>query len=445
MAAWFIAGCPLWPGEKCPLFRPTKPAAQKVVLTFTGVYDSQKNWAEIISRFQDYKKRPENGFLDVVIRYEEIKDTVNYEDIIFKRQFEDKSPHIFMIFNTWLPRYQHRLIPMPKGMMSAGEFESAFARVARGDLISDDGEIYALPFYIDTLALYYNEQMFFNEKLTKPPENWDEFRDYAAKLRALDKDTGKIEVAGAAFGGGSGNINRNQDILMLLVMQYNAVYGDKLPNLASFNTNSQAANAVKFYTDFTDSSKAFYTWNEDQIFSIDAFTNRKAAMMINYSHHIENVLNKTTGTLDFRIAPIPQISENKQINYANYWVPAVSRKSPPCAAAKDSKVDCYTLAWEFLNFAAKKENVKLYLKAANKPAANLELAREQYEDESNVISSFAGQVFTAVSWKHPDTVASDKALADMIDSIIIRDPSKKSAIAEAIAAIRQKRGLEALY
>ena len=110
-----------------------------------------------------------------------------------------------------------------------------------------------------------------------------------------------IKVVGAAFGGG-GNVARSQDIIMLLVMQNNMRHGG---NIASFN-NVGSEPAVEFYTSFTNPKKRFYTWNEDQVYSIDAFTQRKAAMMINYSYGIQNIIDKTGNTLNFKVAPIPQ-------------------------------------------------------------------------------------------------------------------------------------------
>ncbi len=429
LGLWFIIGCP--PFKKCPGTRSLPgPPPPKVILKIVGPWDNTNDWAGIADRFNQYKRKEENGFLDVIIDYETISNQSNYENEIREMQFEGDGPSIFMIFNSWVPRYQEKLLPVPKEIMGLPQFENTFARVTVGDLTTTDGDIYALPFYIDTLALYYNEDRFLNEGLSKPPKTWDEFKNYVEKLTIIDED-GNIEKPGAAFGGGS-NINRSQDILVLLAMQNN-FRKDNTESLVSFN-NSGSIAAIKFYTDFTDPTKRFYTWNEDQMYSIDAFTQRKAAMMINYSHHINNVTSKTGGTLKFKIAPIPQLDKNYKVNYASYWVPVVP-KIAPCRSAI-GKTDCYNLAWEFLNFAAKKENVKLYLDSTNRAAANLQLAQEQASDSDDMRSIFASQVFTAKSWPHTDDEASDKALVEMIDSIITEDEDEKKILNEAIDIVK---------
>jgi multiple sugar transport system substrate-binding protein len=405
IVAWYIVGCPL--ADKCPFVRFEKEEPAKVILTFVGPSDDNSDWEEIFSRFNAYKKRPENGFLDVIIKYERvcnpICDSGDYENIVREMQFEDEGPNIFMVFNSWIPKYKDKVLPAPKGMMNLAEFENTFARVAKDDLTDEDGNIYALPFYIDTLALYYDEDAFLNKSLIKPPKDWNDFTEYVKKLTIFDKK-GNLVMSGAAFGGGS-NVNRSQDILMLLVMQNN-IGDNTIKNLVSFE-------------------------NSGSSYSIDAFTQKKAAMMVNYLYHIENVIDKTSNSLNFKIAPIPQLDENNKVNYANYWVPVVPKKAP-CGKEAKTDANCYSLAWEFLDFAAKKENAKLYLDSTKKPAANLELAKEQFTDFNDMRSVFAGQVFTAKSWDHPDDSLSDKTLVKMIDSIITTHKEFKKGVFEAM-------------
>lgn len=429
--AWYAIGCPL--ADKCPFVRFKKEDPPKVILTFVGPSDDESDWRKIFSDFNAYKKMPSNGFLDVTIKYERICnpicDAKDYENIVRERLYRDEGPNIFMASNAWVkaPRYKNIILPAPKGMMTLAQFEKTFARVAKEDLTDEEGNIYALPFYVDTLALYYDADAFLNRNLIKPPENWNEFRDYVKELTILDDD-GNITRAGAAFGGGD-NINRNQDILMLLVMQNNI--GDKTTkNLTSFENVGSSA-AISFYTDFANPQKAFYTWNEDQLYSIDAFAQKKAAMMINYSYHIENVIEKTNNTLNFKVAPIPQLDKNNKVNYASYWVPVVPKKSP-CGKEAKTNADCSSLSWEFLNFAAQKKNAKSYLDSTKKPAANLELAKEQFTDFNDKRSVFAGQVFTARSWDHPDDSLSDKILLKMINSIITTDEKAKQDVFAAM-------------
>lgn len=432
VAGWYIIGCP--GVVVCPFFRKEKDPPEKVRMSFVGPWDSAADWAKVIEAFREYKKQENNGYIDVNIAYEQINDQINYEDIIKERQFGGKGPNIFMVFHNWIPRYEERILTVPENITTLKEFKNTYAKAAVEDLTMKSGTIYALPFYIDTLALYYNNNMFLNEGILEYPKNWVEFENYVEKLTYYEKKNGRvvhgengdpvIDIAGAAFGGGS-NVNRSQDIVMLLVMQNN--YDEN--NIVSFNTQG-AASAIKYYVDFTDPNSKFYTWNKDQMFSIDAFTQRKSAMMINYSKEISNIASKTGGTMDYKIAPLPQLDERRKVNYASYWVPVVANKAP-CAAAAGVKVNCYNLAWEFLNFASKKAYTKMYLDKTNRAAANLEIAREQ-SLAGDARSVFASQVFTAKSWKNPDDSIADEKLLEMINFLVASDENRKQ-IKQAMA------------
>lgn len=56
------------------------------------------------------------------------------------------------------------------------------------------GRMFGIPKYTDTIAVFYNKDMFEAAGIAGPPKTWDEFRDYAAKLTNAEKG-----VYGATF------------------------------------------------------------------------------------------------------------------------------------------------------------------------------------------------------------------------------------------------------
>ncbi len=427
---WYTIGCPPLGKDRCPFFRP--PRAPVASLTFWSPVDDTAAWQGIIQKFQNHKLKTENGGIEINISLKN-KSLNNYQQQLVDAQLAGKGPDIFAVFHTWVPEYQRQNRIVPFQGMSTSEFKDTFAKVTRDDLIINE-KIYALPMYIDTLALFYNEDMFLNEGFLEPPKTWDEFIDYTEKLTRYDK-RGNITRAGAAIGGGT-NINRSMDILSLMLLQN---------GLSIFNSggrsdlnSSKAYEAIEFYTDFANPEKRYYTWNDQLDYSIDMFaTERKAAMMINYTHHISNVNKKSEGKLDYKIAPVPQLNEKDRINYAQYWAPLVARNG---SCSKDDQIaaSCQELAWEFLDFAARSENVQLYLKTANKPPAIMSLANSMSASEGTGV--FASQVLTAKSWHHPNNTHSDRILTEMIDSIIATDEEKRTSFNQAVNYAASKLG-----
>jgi len=431
IVGWYIVGCP--GVTVCPFLNKKEDPPKSVTLHFVGPWDKPSDWGDIAAAFNAYKKQEENGYMNVSIVYKQIDDYINYEEVVKEMQFEDQGPNIFMVFHSWIPRYEEKIQTVPESIMTLDKFKKTYATAAVEDLTVENenkGKIYALPFYIDTPALYYNTKMFLNENLLEYPKNWVEFEKYVEKLTYYKKENGEtvsdengnpiIDIAGAAFGGGS-NINRSQDIVMILTMQNN--YDEK--NIVSFDKKG-AYDAIKYYIDFTDPQSRFYTWNKDEMFSIDAFTQRKAAMMINYSKEIPNIESKTGGNMDYKIAPLPQLDDRRRVNYASYWVPVVAKKAP-CNPEPGLKVNCYNLAWEFLNFASQKKYSKMYLDKTERAAANLEIAKEQSQ-AGDARSVFASQVFTARSWKNPDDSVADEKLLEMINFLIENDKNRKQIV-----------------
>lgn len=427
------------PFSKCPWSKCTgkncTDKIRKATITMVGARDEASYWNTIISDFKEYEKN-ERG-LEVTVEYEKL-DQENYEDILFDRQLNKKGPNIFLMFNTWLSKYQQRIVPMPDGMMTLAQFEKYFPQVAENDLATD-GKIYSLPLYVDTLALFYNKDMLYNAGISRAPETWAEFETDVEKMTMADKD-GKVERLGAAIGG-SKLVDRSPDVVMLMVMQNNLKADNPTKNLASFLT-PEATQAVKFYTDFADPAKKAYTWNDStEHYSLDTFIELRSAMSINYSYQIANLKNKTGKAFNYGVAPVPQQYPNDKINYANYWAPVVA-KGADCAKEEGVTASCEDISWDFISFAAQAKNAKSYIEASGRPAANLELAQQQAGEDGSDLSVFANQILTAKSWKNIDNNKNDEVLMKMIDTIISsKDKDKKNvvdaAMKTALGAIKE--------
>lgn len=425
------------PFSSCPWSKAQEDNRErKVTLTFYGARDTEDDWGDVIEKFHEYELKKRG--LKIYVEYTQL-DQYNYEDLIYDSLVNKKGPNIFLIFNSWLPKYQARIVEMPSTIMTMDQFEKNFVPVTKDDL-TKNGKIYSLPLYVDTPALLYNKTMFYNAGIVRPPQDWNEFVDDVEILTQLDNN-GKIIRRGASLGG-SKYTNRAQDIVMLLVMQNNTFSEHTGDNPVSFQTD-EAMRAVKLYTGFADKANRYYTWDyNSQIYSIDAFIEGKAAMSINYSYELKNVDTKTQGALDYGVATVPQKYKDNKVNYANYWSPVVA-KGADCAKEKGVTVSCEELAWDFISFAAQPANAKLYLKETNRPAAQVTLIEEQMGEVGSKLAPFAEQALTARSWENANNKKTDEVLLDMIESIITTDKGKKKSVEEAMGlAVDKVKELE---
>ncbi|OWK27425.1 MAG: hypothetical protein US76_04320 [Parcubacteria group bacterium GW2011_GWA2_38_13b] len=385
---------------------------QKINLEFWSVYDQDEYFINII---KEYKRL----YPSVTITY--VKKTFNdYEKDLIDAFAAGRGPDIWSIHNTWLPKHKNKIIPLSPEMMTIQSFKDTFVDVTFQDLVNNN-QIYGLPLFVDTLALYWNKNIFQSNGIAEPPQTWDDFvKD--AKLLTKKDDFGNIIRVGASLGTAK-NINRSTDILGLLMLQTGTQMTDLENTKVIFNKfvslNGQpfaaGEEALRFYTDFANPQKEVYTWNSEMDYSIDAFYQGETAMMINYSHHIDTIKNKAP-YLNFGVATIPQIAgSGNNIAYANYWAPAVfiNSKNPGWA-------------WHFIQFMTLKDNALKYLESSKRPTARRDLVDLQ-KDKLH-LGVFARQSLTAKSWYQIDNVTIETIFSDMIETVVLGQATIKQAI-----------------
>jgi multiple sugar transport system substrate-binding protein len=386
-----------------------------------GVFDESVAFTEAIKSFEKVNSGTKVHYK--VIPYKD------YEKTLLNALAAGQGPDIFMIHNTWLPQHVDKLRPMPASfpdtkapLRTVRQFRDLFVEVAYNDLVNDN-KIYAMPLYVDTLALYYNKDMFASAGLSHPPATWDEFMADVKTLTRLDASR-NITASGAAIGSAR-NINRSTDILMMLMLQSGVQMTNDDGSQATF-AHSVAGQpvgerALTFYTDFTNPQKEVYTWNDNQHYSVDAFAAGETAMMMNYHHQLA-ALREKAPRLNFGIAPMPQATATDRRTYADYWALGVAVRSKQPFAA-----------WRFVDYMTAGAGNVSYLNAADRPAARNDLIEQQKAEQD--VGVFAEQALTARSWFQVDNLAIETIFADMIDSVNLGRQSVRDALKEAEAKV----------
>ena len=398
-----------------------------VTLEYWRVFDGPDDFAPIFSAYK--KIHPYINIKYKKLRYNE------YEEELIDALAEDRGPDIFSIHNTWVNKYKNKLEPIPtsitmaypivrgnlkkevipelrtKRSITLTELKNKYIDAIYNDVVLDNS-IFAMPLAVDTLVLYYNRDLLNNAGIATPSSFWNrELQQNIKRLTKLDS-RGQIIQSGIALGGGV-NIERSADILAALMMQNGSSMTDESGNI-TFHRHSDkyktdynpGLEALRFYTDFANPSKEVYSWNNNLPNSLDMFIQGKLAFMLGYSYHLPTI-NTRAPKLNLGIAPLPQIEgSSKNINFANYWVEGVSKKSKHINEA-----------WDFIQFATNSTNVRPYLESTKKPSAIRSIANEQLEDEN--INVFASQVLTSKTWyKGKDFEAAENIIHEMIEAAV---------------------------
>ena len=393
-----------------------EPAPPPATLEFWSVFDGSDIYQPLIAEFK-------TQYPHISINY--YKKSINiYEKDLVDALAAGRGPDIFSIHNTWLPKHKDKLAPAPDVLITPQKFREVFVDVAAQDFI-DGGKIYAFPWAVDTLTLFYNKDLLNSAGIVSPPQTWADFNSAVEKLVRRDAKNNILQ-AGAALGTAR-NINRSTDILTALMLQSGAKMVSDDHSYAAFDQSVSSGagdsfnpgqQTLLYYTNFANPAKRVYTWNQYQHYSIDAFVEGKAAMMLNYAYQIP-VIKARSPHLNFGVAALPQISQSgAKVNYANYWGQAV---------AKNSQYQAY--AWQFLAWLAAAEPQKKYLAAVQKPSARRDLIEAQKSDE--VLGVFSQQALSAKSWWQIDNSAIEQIFADMIESIVSGSATADDALRAA--------------
>lgn len=401
-----------------------------VILVFLGVLPGLKKDSEQKATLEFWGVEPSSAFTDalalykqahkkVEVRYRQF-DEATYEPTLVNALAAGKGPDLFMVHNTWLPKHFDKMLPFGDAQITPKQFQDLFPRVAEQDF-APDGAVFALPLYIDTLALLYNKDIFDRKGIALPPGNWTEVQDAIMKIREVDTG-GRVTLAGAALGGAA-TVDHASDILSLLMLQTGVEMVANDFSRARFA--GDGLTSLNFYTKFTDPRSSLYTWSDELGLSLDAFAGGNVGMIFDYVGRLAIVQEKNS-FLRVGVVPMPQAEgTSNRIDYARYYGVAVAAQSANAAAA-----GAFALA-----FATDHDTNFAYLRATGHPPA----LRTTINGSLSLptIGVFARQALTARSWPQGDSTVVTRAFNDMIQDVVTRRSTPEKAIRLAEDAVTQ--------
>jgi ABC-type glycerol-3-phosphate transport system substrate-binding protein len=301
-----------------------------VELAYWGLWEPPSVMQPIIDAYEE-----ENP--GVTILYSQQAFT-NYESKLYTRleqasTSEEPAPDIFRINNTWTPKFYRYMTPLPTTVMDRTTYSETFYPTALSDFTAKDGEIYAMPWEIDGLAVFYNKQLLSSVGYEEPPTNWDAFIELAQQL-TVKNDAGQIISSGLAIGTAE-NINHSADILNYLMLLNNAAIIDSTYTVTDL-TSTEAITAMNIYTSFSQGEDAI--WTTDLRNDLEMFFAGKLAMLFAPSWRAFDII-EAAPSIEFGIAPTPQLSNNDPVYYSMYWGDAVSNT---CSHPE--------VAWDFIKY-----------------------------------------------------------------------------------------------
>lgn len=241
----------------------------------------------------------------------------------------------------------------------SGKFDVSNYYEGAVDSCTIDGTLYGVPFGVNCLGLYYNQEML-DAAQCKVPETWDDLKDTAKKLT-------KDNVTGLAFC----SLQNEEGTFNFMPWVWSTGAG-------SYEMNSEGGvKALTFAKDLIDSgvmSKECINWTQGDV--MNQFISGNVAMMINGPWQIPT-MKQEAPDLKWNVALIPKDSENASaLGGENYAVIAGGNEEG---------------ALKFLEYATAKEQVEYLMDSFGYISADKTIAKGQFEGDE-AMTTFTEQL-----------------------------------------------------
>ncbi len=238
------------------------------------------------------------------------------------------GPDLIITTQDKLVESNAKLLLIPYESVAERDFTETF--VEEGELLLAADGFYGFPLLVDPLVMYYNRDLLSSAGESKPITYWDEIFSTSLKLSQRDS-AGNITQSTIALGE-TRNIPNFKEILSLLFLQAGTpvmgFIGNDLRSVLSDNMGlpiAPADAALDFYTQFSNPSKAYYTWNRTLPSAQTHFTSGDSAYYIGLASEYNTIRSKNPN-LNFSIASVPQSRvSGRALTYGNLYSVSITR------------------------------------------------------------------------------------------------------------------------
>lgn len=339
------------------------------------------------------------------------------------------GPDLIILTQDRLWKNKPKLTIIPYGSISEQDFKNTF--IEEGELFLGATGIYALPLSVDPMVLYYNRDLLTAIGQAQPMQYWDEIYADAANLSKKDA-AGNITSSVMALGEAR-NIPHAKDILALLMLQagtpitgfVNSELHSQISGNFGTSTVSPSEAALDFYTQFSNPTRVYYSWNRSLVDAQTHFTSGDSTYYLGFASELRVLKNKNPN-LNFAVSAMPQSRvSGRTVTFGRLRAIAISRGSKNPAVA-----------------------LKLAIKLASKNVASslsgilsLPPARRDLlslKPTGAIPPLFYNAALQSKGWLDPDTVLTGTIFNEAIESVT----SGRARTGEAVN--KMDKGIEAL-
>jgi multiple sugar transport system substrate-binding protein len=224
----------------------------------------------------------------------------SYHETMVNR-FQSKTPmDVAYDGGNWLPEFAAAgwVVPLEDHFSWVKDYEDKTFGFAWQDM-SNDGKVYGLPYYADTVSFLYNEKVLKDAGISKPPETWEELTEQAKSLQQKGmEDPFIIEMA--------------QDLPTITEAFTSMVFGqggqmfDEQANPLWTDSGSPMAQQMQWLVDAANKDNIL-TFVPHETDAVREMNTGRHAFTVLYNYNLASLNNKATSPRagEFKLALMP--------------------------------------------------------------------------------------------------------------------------------------------
>ncbi len=344
------------------------------------------------------------------------KSKANFDQSLVEAIADGVGPDVVLLPESSILRYKNKISPIPYTSYSARNYKDTFVQEAEMFLFPEG--VVALPWSIDPLVMYWNRDLFANQGIAKPPRYWDEFLDLPNRLTIKNQANGVTQSAVAL--GEFGNIVNAKQIISALFLQLGnpIVSIEPVNGLKATLGDGSLVSALRFYTDFSNSTRPVYSWNLSLQADKVAFISGKLAVYFGFASELRDIRDKNPN-LNFDVTYFPQLRDGtERVTFGSLEGLAVLQSSK-------NKNGAFSL----LGKLSGTDNTAKWANLSLLPPARRDLLSTRPSDPFYTV--FYDSALWARGWLDPQYVESSDIFASMIEAVKSGRLSYSQALSQA--------------
>lgn len=322
------------------------------------------------------------------VKVVQFDDDAQLQKILVEKMAEGAGPDLVFTSGEWVTNNTKKLLPAANESFNAAAYQSTFVRAAN-DVLIHGGEVYGVPFSVDSLALVYNDDHVVDTLIDRnnPGETWQQFKLDTESLTITDNSFERFARSGAALGR-MDNLHYGYEILENMLIQRgvkifnNEGTTSEIASKTGVSSSGQRMNhgeeAFEDFVSYADPRYKNFSWSEFLANPMEAekefqtFADEKTSMIFAKAGDleiIEKLVARTPGGMasrDIRVMALPQFSATDK-EVIGYPMVLVVPKS-----AKRSDI-----AWKILEYTTDKKVHTQFYESTGLPSSRLDLIAEQ--------------------------------------------------------------------